>query len=62
MSKCITMFHHDDNELGCFQVVTVDDNKKSLEKLGFVDHIDKVKKPTKKATKKPANKVEKDAK
>lgn len=55
------MFHHDNNELGHLQVVTVDDNKKALEKIGFVDHVDKVKKPTKKAAPKKAAKAVKDA-
>lgn len=48
------MKYSPDNEQGYFQVVTNSENKKELEGLGFVDHIDKVRAPTKtkgKATK-----------
>lgn len=44
----MTMFKFSaDDELGYFQVVTNSDNKKALEALGFVDHIDKVRAPAK---------------
>lgn len=39
------MFMYSANELGFIQVVTNSDNKKELESIGFVDHVDKVKKP-----------------
>lgn len=38
-------------EQGYFQVVTNSANKKELESLGFVDHIDKVRAPSKTKTK-----------
>jgi hypothetical protein len=38
-------------ELGYFQVTTNSANKKELEDLGFVDHIDKVRAPAKTRTK-----------
>ena len=45
----MTMFKFTaDKELGYYQVVTNSDNKKDLEDLGFVDHIDKVRAPAKK--------------
>tara|TARA_R110000868_G_scaffold210375_1_gene460375 strand:+ start:13223 stop:13372 length:150 start_codon:yes stop_codon:yes gene_type:complete len=39
------MFTHSKNELGYLQVVTHADNKKELEFIGFVDHVDKVEAP-----------------
>jgi len=55
----LTMLKYSTNELGYIQVVTNSDNKKELEGIGFVDHIDKVKKP--KAKKETVKKVSKDA-
>ena len=46
----MTMLKYSTNEQGYFQVVTNSDNKKELEALGFVDHIDKVKAPAKSKT------------
>ena len=53
------MFKYSNNDLGYIQVITNSGNKKELESLGFVDHIDKVKKP--KAKKSAAKKADKDA-
>ena len=51
------MLKHSGNDLGYIQVVTHSSNKKELELLGFVDHIDKVKAPIKaKVTKSKAKK------
>ena len=50
MSHC-TMLLFSKNDLGYIQVITNSSNKKELEKAGFVDHIDKVKAPTKRKPK-----------
>lgn len=49
----ITMMKYSTNELGYIQIVTNSDNKAELESLGFVDHVDKIKKPSKTPVKKP---------
>ena len=53
------MLKYSGNDLGYVQVVTHSANKKELESIGFVDHIDKVKAPARKATTKA--KAKKDA-
>lgn len=55
----MTMFKFSiDKDTGYFQVVTNSANKKDLEALGFVDHIDKVRAPAKpKAAVKPKPKA-----
>ena len=50
----MTMFKYSVNDLGYFQVTTNSDNKKELEALGFVDHVDKVKAPVRRKVKKDA--------
>lgn len=40
----ITMFKSSDNNLGYIQVVTSFINKEELESIGFVDHVDRIKK------------------
>jgi hypothetical protein len=57
----ISMVKYSKNDLGYIQVVTHANNKGELESIGFVDHIDKIKEPIKKAAKK-TNKVVKDDK
>jgi len=53
----MTMFKYSaSSELSYYQVVTNSVNKKELEALGFVDHIDKVRAPAK-----TRNKATKDA-
>ena len=47
----MTMLKYSTNEQGYIQIVTNSDNKKELEALGFVDHIDKVKAPIKRKAK-----------
>jgi len=42
-----TMLKYSDNDKGFIQCVIRDDVKSDFESLGFVDHIDKVKKPVK---------------
>lgn len=42
------MLKYSENVLGYIQIITNSDNKKELESLGFVDHIDKVKAPSSK--------------
>lgn len=54
----ISMLKYSQNDLGYIQVVTNAANKKELESIGFVDHVDKVKSPVKK---KPVKVVKKDA-
>jgi hypothetical protein len=46
------MFKYCESELGYIQCVIRQDLKSEMEKLGFVDHIDKVKKPTTRSRKK----------
>jgi hypothetical protein len=48
----LSMFKYCENELGYIQCVIKQDFKSAMEKLGFVDHIDKVKKPTTRSRKK----------
>ena len=46
------MFKYSTNTKGIIQVVIGSEDKKELESMGFVDHVDKVKLPVKpKATK-----------
>lgn len=42
----ISLFKYSKNELGYIQCVIAGKFKEEFEALGFVDHIDKVKKPT----------------
>ena len=55
------MMRYSENESGFIQVVTNEVNKKELEAIGFVDHIDKVKAPVK-TRKKAVKTVDKDDK
>ena len=50
MSHC-TMLLFSKNDSGYIQVITNSENKNELEKIGFVDHIDKVKAPKKRKAK-----------
>lgn len=58
----ISMFKFSKSEQGHVQVITNSINKKELEDAGFVDHIDKVKAPTKRKPKaRPEVEAEADA-